>query len=105
MTAAAAAAETAAETTVEVVETIIDNSGKVLTYVAIVVAGALAVGWLTRRFGEAAMEAAAEQGTFAPPPWVPALPVPDDTPDDDQADDDQVPDYYAPEQADGQWAR
>jgi hypothetical protein len=102
-TAAAAAAETAAEATVEVVETIVDNSGKILTYVAVVVGGALVVGWLTRRFGEAAMDAAAEMGTLAPPAWAlaPTQPAPDDDPDDD----DPEPDYPAPEVADGQWAR
>jgi hypothetical protein len=104
MTAATAAAETAtaaAETTAEVVETVIDNSGKTLAFVAAVAGGALAVGWLVRRFGESAMDAAAGAGHFDPPVYEPAPHTPDIPGDDDedQGDDD------GGETGDGSWAR
>lgn len=99
---AADAVTAAADTTTEVVETIIDNSGKTLAFVAAVAAGALAVGWLVRQYGERAMEHATAAGLLDPPFYAePAAAPPED---DDHEDDDQGADEQ-PETGDGSWAQ
>lgn len=101
-TAAADTAAAAADGAAEVVERVIDNSAKTLAFVALVVGGALGVAWLTRRFGESAMDAAEQRGLLDPPMmFVPA--DPDDTADQD--DDEDEGDPRQAETGDGSWAR
>lgn len=86
----------------EVVETVIDNSGKILAYVATVAAAAFAVSWLVRRYGESVTgEYVVDTGPVYEVDQDAAdhdaAPDDDDTPDDDNAD--------TMEQPDGQWTR
>lgn len=63
------AATAAADATAEVVETVIDNSGKTLAYVATVVGAAFAVGWVIRHYGER-LTAGAPNVVDEPPEYI-----------------------------------
>lgn len=101
---AADAATAAADTTTEVVETIIDNSGKTIAFAALLLGGALAVGWLVRQYGERAMDAAAGAGLLDPP-TLPEPPAPADIDGTDIHEDDDDQDDDQPETGDGSWAQ
>lgn len=109
MTAAPAAAA-AVETATDVVETVIDNSGKTLAYLALLGGASFVVYQLVRRYGEHAMDAAESAGYLSPPSYATVTPI---RPADDAQvpDDDEAPEAapyggseYA-ETGDGQWAQ
>jgi hypothetical protein len=103
---AAAATTAAAEATAEVVETVIDNSGKTLAYVALVAGASFAVFYLVRNYGERAMDAAGAAGLLDPPQrFENVVPLFMDTGDGDDQGDGEPEDVTYREQADGQWAQ